>query len=161
LVEVANDLVGMVRPLDGNNDGTAETDIGCYEFLNSAADSDDDTMDDGWEYAHYLRLLFDDAGENPDNDMFNNAEEYIADTDPHNSNDYFRITTITNGIKSAICFNSSSNRIYSLMGCSNILDISSWQPAAQSRMGVGGADSMQSTNTLPIEWYKMKVGIPR
>ena len=37
--EVENDLDGMPRPLDGDADGSAISDMGCYECLNAAAES--------------------------------------------------------------------------------------------------------------------------
>ena len=30
---LTNDLEWTVRPLDGNRNGSGETDIGCYEFM--------------------------------------------------------------------------------------------------------------------------------
>lgn len=43
------DLDGVPRPLDGDNDETNTVDMGCYEHLNRAADSDGDTMTDRFE----------------------------------------------------------------------------------------------------------------
>ena len=39
---LGTDLNSVPRPLDGNTDGAALVDMGCYEFVNPAADSDDD-----------------------------------------------------------------------------------------------------------------------
>ena len=36
LASVTGDLTGTVRPLDGNGDGVARTDMGCYEMANAA-----------------------------------------------------------------------------------------------------------------------------
>ena len=43
------DAAGTVGPLDGDNDGRAIADMGCYEFLNGAADTDQDGWADGSE----------------------------------------------------------------------------------------------------------------
>lgn len=46
LADIKTDITGKERPVDGNGDGTAETDIGCYEFeidlnaINAAFDAD-------------------------------------------------------------------------------------------------------------------------
>lgn len=93
---------------------------------------------------------------------FTAAEEYIADTDPNNPEDYFRIISISNGPPPAIYFEASSNRIYTLIGCSNL-----WEGAwtniigAGPRMGSGGGDSIQDTNQFPAgPFYRLRVDLP-
>lgn len=130
------DRDGVPRPLDGDADGTATVDMGCYEFLNAAADSDGDPMTDG--------------------------EEFIADTDPTDSNDYFRITAISNGPPSTVYFDSSSSRWYTMVGCSNLID-AVWTnvPGAGPRVGAGGGDWLQDTN-VPAKgpFYRLEVARP-
>lgn len=50
----ALDVEGTPRPLDGNNDGWAIMDMGAYEYLHPAADTDGDGMPDFWEIQHGL-----------------------------------------------------------------------------------------------------------
>jgi predicted outer membrane repeat protein len=45
----AVDFEGLPRPLDGNNDGTNAWDMGAYEFVHPAADSDGDHFGDACE----------------------------------------------------------------------------------------------------------------
>ena len=72
--------------------------MGCYEYLKRAADSDGDTMTDGFEDDHGLDPTDPaDADGNPDHDPFTSGEEFICDTDPTDSNDYFCITGISAG----------------------------------------------------------------
>ena len=78
----ATDVEGTPRPLDGNNDGWTFMDMGAYEHLNSAADSDYDGMPDGWESVHGLDPLADDAGADPDGDGLANLQEFGYGTDP-------------------------------------------------------------------------------
>ena len=155
------DLDGTPRPLDSNNDGTAVVDMGCYEYLNVAADSDGDSMTDGWETDNGLDPTdpSDQLG-NPDNDPFTNAEEYTADTDPNDPNDWFRITAISHNSQATVFFESSALRLYTLLSCTNLTEGGGWVPAVDPRMGVGGADSMQDNSVEKTEFYKLKVELP-
>ena len=94
LMPSGTDLDGLSRPLDGDNDGMATVDMGCYEHLNRAADSDGDTMPDGWEFDHGLNLVADDSGQDADNDTLNNGGEYAADTDPQDGNSVLSVIGI-------------------------------------------------------------------
>lgn len=49
LMPDSEDREGVPRPLDGDNDGEAAVDMGCYEYVNPDADTDGDTIPDGWE----------------------------------------------------------------------------------------------------------------
>lgn len=93
---------------------------------------------------------------NSDADPFSNAQEYIADTDPDDSNDWFHISGFSGG---TVFFQSSENRIYTLLQCANLAS-NAWKPAAAARMGVGGADSITSTNRPPVGFYKITVELP-
>ncbi|MDA3924987.1 MAG: PKD domain-containing protein [Kiritimatiellae bacterium] len=125
-----DDLDGTARPLDGDNNGSAIPDMGAYEFASTDVDTDGDQVSD---YA-----------------------EYIADTGILNSNDWFRITGNTAG---TVFFDSSAFRQYTLLGCTNLVE-ANWQPVAAPRLGLGGSDSMASTNAPTQEFYKLQVKLP-
>ena len=72
------------------------------------------------------------------------------------SNDGFRITGNTAG---TVFFDSSVVRQYTLLGCTNLVE-ADWQPVAAPRLGLGGSDSMASTNAPPQEFYKLQVELP-
>lgn len=92
---LGTDLDGIVRPLDGDNDGSAVSDIGCHEFAHESADADSDGMGDGFEVRYGLDPRSGgDALGNLDGDPHSNLQEAVADTDPTNSNAYLRITGI-------------------------------------------------------------------
>ncbi|NCC53570.1 MAG: hypothetical protein EOM20_20495, partial [Spartobacteria bacterium] len=102
-----------------------------------------------------------DPWDDPDDDTYNTGEEYIADTNPIDSNDYFRIDSIDYG-PAAIRFLSSSNRLYTLDGSSNLLD-GAWFSiqGAGPRMGLGGLDTMTDTNTPSgSPFYRINVELP-
>jgi hypothetical protein len=159
---IDTDIDGMPRPVDGDVNGTALWDMGCYEYDAWVSDSDGDTMADGWEYLRGLNPTnAADAMQNPDHDAMNNRDEYIADTDPLNAGSCLRITAVSNGTSRTICFNSSSNRIYSLWWRTD-LDSGSWKPCDDgfARIGIGGADSMTDTNTAGRIYYRIQAALP-
>ena len=106
------------------------------------------TIDMGaYEYTGFI--------DDTDGDAFTDHDEYISDTDATDSNDWFHIASVSNG---TVHFDSSSNRLYSLLSTTNLVE-GVWA-ANESRMGLGGADSMQSTNNAPAEFYKLEVRLP-
>ncbi len=157
----AGDIDGIDRIINGT------VDMGAYEYDRSTYDSDGDTMPDGWEIDNgFSPTNAGDAAENPDSDPFNNIEEYIADTDPNSSNDWFHIAAVSNASASSaqttVYFKSSGNRLYTLLGCSNLLN-AIWinVPGAGPITGIGGADSITDTN-VPGKgpFYRMRVNLP-
>jgi hypothetical protein len=157
------DLDGSPRPLDGDADGTATVDLGCYEYLNQNADSDGDAMPDGWEDEYGLNPTDpSDASAMSDSDLHNNLQEYIADTDPTDSNDYFCVVAFSNLPPMTVYFKSSSNRLYRMNSCSNLVG-GVWTnvPGAGLKMGVGGGDLLNDTNDPAIgPFYRLEVQLP-
>jgi alpha-tubulin suppressor-like RCC1 family protein len=72
-----------------------ERELGTNPFL---ADSDGDGIPDGWEVAHALNPIVNDAAADPDGDGLTNLQEYAGGTDPH---DYYNsqpfILAVTGG----------------------------------------------------------------
>ena len=156
-VSCAFDLDGLPRIVGGT------VDMGAYEYQVGAGaqDSDGDGMPDFWESLYFGNPTNAPAGGNPDSDPFSNLDEYIADTDPTDSNDWLRIVAISNGLPETVYFDSSGNRLYTLMGCADLVS-NVWSNVSGNppRAGIGGLDSMQSTNDLPAEFYKIEVQLP-
>ena len=120
------------------------------------ADTDADGLPDGYEVRTSGTSP---TNSNTDGDMFTDYEEMVAATDGTDSNDFFRITGTR---RNSVFFNSSSNRLYTLLGCSNLLE-NTWTivPGTPPRPGVGGADSMTDTNLPPEKLlYRMTVELP-
>ena len=129
----SRDLDGIPRPLDGDGNGTATVDMGCYEYASAAVDSDGDGMND--------------------------RDELIADTDPTDAGDCFRITGISRNSPVTVHFESSSRRRYTLVGRSS-LDVGGWSVVAV-KTGAGGLDSLSDTSQ-PSQgpFYRLEVARP-
>lgn len=157
-VFLSSDLEGLPRIVGGT------VDMGVYEYQAGAggADSDGDGLPDFWESLYFGNPTNASASGNPDTDPFSNLTEYISDTDPTDSNDWFRIVAFSNSPESTVYFDSSAARRYTLLGCTNLTG-SAWLPVpgAELRPGTGGTDAMQDTNLPPKgPFYKMEVELP-
>lgn len=112
---------GIARPLASVIGGPAVVDMGCYEKININADSDGDTMPDGWENDNGLNPAVDDAADDEDSDWYNNLSEYIAGTDPLDPASLLSVSNsaATNGF--VITWNSVTSRTYSVFWTDNLL----------------------------------------
>ncbi len=109
-----------------------------------------------WEGWHDLDL------HDSDGDGALNWEEYIADTDPNNSDCYFRVVTFTNAPPWTVVFTASASRVYTLLGRTNLM-ADAWQPVpgAGPRFGVDGEDMLSDDNDPPLgPFYRLKVELP-
>jgi hypothetical protein len=150
----ADDFAGRARPVNGTYD------IGAHEYDGRVDDSDGDTMTDVWELRYGLDPSdSSDASDRSDSDPHDNGQEFLADTDPTDSNDYFRITAVSNNSPVAVFFSASSNRSYSLLGRPTLMT-DNWSLITSNR-GAGGADSLTDTND-PSKgpFYRLGVGLP-
>lgn len=157
LVEVTVDITGAPRPVGRH-------DMGAYEYDGRLYDTDGDGMVDNWEDAHTLNPVNPaDAGGDPDSDADINLREFWADTDPWDSNDFFRVFSISNGAGARkIEVPSSAIRRYDLERCD--LLTGTWNPLAdQSGVpGTGARLFLEDTNAVSTEWsgYRARVYPP-
>ncbi len=96
-----------------------------------------------------------------DGDSVSDYDEYVADTSPSDSNDYFRVTAFSNGPPARVFFKSSTNRFYTLEWCGS-LPTASWTnvPDRYRIRGIHGPDVMTDTNPpTGICFYRMLVSI--
>jgi parallel beta-helix repeat protein len=160
----AVDPDGIPRPLDSNGDGTARYDLGAYEFLLVTADSNGDTIPDGWLHGHGLNPI--DPGVaigNPDGDAFTTLHEWIADTDPTDPGSQLRIVSFNFGPPFTLRFQSSAGRRYTLSATVDLTPPASWAPVpGQIRIpGTGGLDTLTDNNaSTPNKFYRLNVELP-
>ena len=143
-----NDCVFRARPLG------AAPDMGAFEYNPVYDDSDGDGIPDRWEADRGLDAR--DAGDGPahgDGDGRSNYEEYLADTDPLASGDFFRLTDCAynpsrpdRGI--FVGFTSSSNRLYDLYSVPVVSNGCAWtaMTGKTNYAGVGNYDGFNDTN---------------
>lgn len=146
-----NQSTSMTLLLDTDSDGI-------WNF--SDPDDDNDTMPDEWELFHGLNPLNAlDAGINNDGDVHNNAEEHAADTNPNDSNSFFRISGISPGM--VVKYQSSSNRVYTLERSQDMI-ATGWGPVAGQALipGTGGVDSLNAPTNAPFRSHRVRVSFP-
>jgi len=164
VVSLEKDLEGVPRPLDGDGDGTAAYDMGCYEYLKADADSDGDGIPDGWEERYGLSLTdAADGVEDADGDGMDNRGEYVADTVPTNAMSCFRITELEYGHSCRLSFACTNTRVYGLERTTG-LATGEWEALA-GQTNVAGADSgemtLEDSNTaLAAGAYRVWVRLP-
>ena len=125
-------------------------------------DTDRDGMDDTWEVRYFARTGVADGRGDSDDDGTTDHDEFVADTNPTNDTDWFRITTVSASSNTAVGFDGSSNRYYTLEFSTN-LPTEHWVEASQQTNvpGAGGP----TTLTDPEEpsgnrFYRVRVAVP-
>lgn len=146
---LASNGVGDAEP-DGANH-LAEFEAGTDPTV---ADSDGDQIPDGWELAAGLDAGWPTAGEDPDEDEYRNLDEYIADTDPLDSESFLRVAGIALG--------SIRMEWYGAVGRRYTVETSTnqtiWSVAV---LADGGGAPMIYTNepSAVHEWLRLKVNL--
>jgi len=111
-----------------------------------------------WLNQYGLLLTDEEVLSDSDSDGVPTWKEYIADTLPNNSTSFFRIKHITNDANALIQFDSSSQRVYSLMYLDD-LGAGTWAavPGESSIQGSGLNDSKSDANPSPHRVYRIDV----
>ena len=153
----ASDLAGKQRIIDGTMD------IGAYEYDIATADSNQDGVPDAWYAGYGLDPTNSATGSaNADADPHSNREEWIADTNPTNSQSCLRIAAISNGASRVVCFTSSSSRVYALKYSTDLVT-GPWTTVQgqDNKAGLGGWDWLSDTNaTDAARYYRLSVSVP-
>lgn len=160
LFTVGTDLTGVPRPLDGDHDGAAAPDVGAYEVVHAAADSDHDGMADGWEIAHALNAVADDAALDLDADGAKNLSELIAGTDPSDAKSALRVTIqwAEQAGRVQLRWASGSGRSYQVQFRPELALSPEWQVLEGEWVGTGGV--LEAEDQLPPNehrFYRLSV----
>ena len=88
------------------------------------------------------------------------VRENIADTDPADPDDIFRVLAIDPGPPVAVVFTPASTaRVYTLQAGTNLTS-GPWTNVQGPRPGTGGADALNDDGTEPARFYRVKVDVP-
>ncbi len=89
-------------------------------------------------------------------------EQYIADTDPNEPDDVFRVLAIEPGPPVAVTFSpASAARVYTLQATTNLAS-GAWAavPGQGPRPGTGGPDALNDDRAAPARFYRVRVEVP-
>jgi len=154
---ITNDCMGARRPV-------GSYDMGAYEYDGSVYDSDDDSMVDVWEAMMLLDPLnAADALSDNDSDGYTNAAEYVADTDPLDSNDYFHVEHVSNAEgTNTVTVLTSSRRVYALAYTDGLTTGTWYMVDGQTNLpGSGGSYNLLDANAASsVRSYRATVALP-
>ena len=157
---VSVDAVGTPRPLDGDNDGTAAPDVGAFEVVHPAADSDHDGMTDVWEIEVWLDPTHDDGALDPDADGVASFGEWTAGTHPRDARSVLRLTIqrVREDAVVRLHWPSVQGRTYRVEHRDSLLDAPGWQVLEGEWVGTGA--ELVAEDRLPLasgRFYRLRV----
>ena len=88
--------------------------------------------------------------------------EYIADTDPNDTNSLFRMTVMTSSVPMIVHFEPAvTDRVYSIRGTTDLI-YSNWVPVTGTMSIIGTREGQYQvdSNTAPMQMYKLEVELP-
>lgn len=158
VASITNDLLGVARPLDGDNNTNAAWDMGAYEFLMEASDSDGDGLSDGQELNDtHTSLVCADT----DGDCQTDWQEWVAGTDPLNYASVFAVQHLLPtmaGAGFAFEWLSYTGRFYSIYMSTNLLD--GWPVSPLVTIpGSGGQIGYTNPGSGPSRFFRIKVDL--
>jgi len=123
-------------------------------------DFDFDRIEAQWEDDHGLSDTITNDGVDTDGDGFLDLWEFWADTHPNDSNDYPRITAISNGASPVVYFPSSSARLYRMKVVSALNGSNTWNYIAPQLSGNGGTMSLDAPPGADRAFCRIEVELP-
>jgi hypothetical protein len=128
--------------------------------VNMSTDTDGDGMPDWWEEENGLDKAIDDANEDEDEDGMTNLEEYLADTDPGDEDDFFVVDEITAPSPVRVDFPTSPIRTYRVQCTAAPTNNAAWSNLQENIPGSGNVQSVTDTNPAPQRTYRVGAELP-
>ena len=154
----------LTDPLDSDSDGDGLDDA--TEILENTdpglSDTDGDGLSDGWEVEFGLSAVSTNSSSaDEDLDGYSTREEFVAYTDPQDSDSYPWLGGAVSNNQFIVRFPSSSRRVYSFLSRTN-LTVGSWDPVdGQTNLPGTGAEMQLSTPTTHSHnFYRVDISIP-
>ncbi len=126
-------------------------------------DQDVDLLPDWWESEHGASATGMVASADTDSDGFTNLQEWIADTDPTDTNSFFEIDHAVMLTNQTLYFIGSTARQYQVFYTTNDLADAglTWNPAHPDPVwGTGSNSEITGTNTENTVFYRLRVTLP-
>lgn len=122
-------------------------------------DADSDGIPNWWEEQYVTNVL---ASTDQDDDGFTGEEEYIADTDPTDSNSFWQVEGVITSADQTFTFEGSTARQYQLLYTTNGLTDPglTWITNGAPVWGEGVGSEMVITNTENMVFYRMQAILP-
>ena len=145
-----------------------DIDYVCYDqtgaYLPTGADADSDGMTDSWEYLYFGDIASASPDGDNDDDGRSNLEEYIADTNPTDSNSRLRISSTketTSNHFSITIPDTSPQRNYTLYESNDLGLTDPWTavPGQGPTIGTDG-DLIFSHSSSAKKFYRVEVSLP-
>ncbi len=134
----AEDLAGVMRPLDGDADGRAAADVGAFEFVHPSADTDGDGVPDWWETAMRLNPTESDAGADSDADGASNSNEFLAGTNPRDGRSVLALRVDrSDGGGVRLVWTGVVGRVYDLDRATRMGEMADWKVDQSGITGTG------------------------
>ena len=151
---VLSDILGVARPQG------LDIDMGAYERIPDAGDSDNDGLPDWWEEMYGVTEQFNAWGDN-DEDGMSDWSEYVAGTAPTSMYSVLKGKVVLPGFpRSLVEFEGTTGRIYQLEFNTNLMfDVWELLPGTSVVPTAAGTYSIDNTNYAPRMFYRVRVGM--
>ncbi len=119
-------------------------------------DSDSDGMGDGYEAVHFGGYTNGQPGADADFDTVSNLDEFRADTNPQDSNSFFRVKGVAvSGNNFILTTPYSPERSYQVQACRNLVtNLTPWAPRSAVLTHTVDEATMRGTRGTNIEAYR-------
>jgi len=138
-----------------------------FAASSGVADTDGDGMPDWWEQQYFGGATNGTTSVDNDGDSVNNYSEYVAGTNPGDSNDYFEVSQTAQSTGITLWFPTSTQRLYRIWYANHSIMSTNWQvsTAPTTINGTGGtvqwtdngSGTIPHPNQVTNRFYKIDV----